>query len=777
MKTKIIVSLIIITCIATFQLIKPLNNFSNTDKISSPSDSLPFIIGAYANANESDRTLLTDSLGLNMWHAFLKESNYATLNGKKYYRPLGWDPNDSLFFPDNQSTNYMVTNVLNLNGSKLRTLMSRPKIEWLFFAQRSDYQCEPLESLENSNYNWFYTYKEHPKGTPIVDNSVYGNGASVMLCSKTVTSDSGYVVKGLRTNREQVNTGNPGHGNPYPGFGDGQFSWYVKPRIRIDASFAANPANDEKVVCRIEVYDYEGNPIKMQDIKVINFKESTNAIYHGNYLETFYPNPNAPIDLTIPGGWSFNPNNKEWVRYTKDNCKVDFRVFWYGKCDMWIDYVRVDDDRANRLFKDGGDVEYEAMIQQEVRNAQYNNSPLLFYVDEFVFNHIPAISYVMKKIQNYAGSQNPPFGLATNIPREFYNNHLDSGWLMPDHLERYMLDSCKVKLYCKSNSYPFSGRKDGNTFVTNLPNTLPTTNSSYNFAKVIDPNSYENWLQAYIKTSYKADCDEFVLHAKHNPEMLTCFSIQTHALVAEGILREPTNEEIKMNVNMALSYGFKGIIYYAYDAFGRKAGGTFGPNWSVGIVEQNDAGSLIPRRINFYGQKKWDEIKQINSTLKKWAPYMQSFDVNMTKTFLYDTPESRGYLFAQTYISELRAYQPDNSISPNPSSVYDEPNQTYSQVATFNNNASLNNYTNYFMVVNRRCSPHRQDAVIPGGLRYIKIQLTNNKNTFAQFNNWVIKDVSNDSVIKVFNKNALSFIDLGWYEPGEGKLYKITPVM
>lgn len=514
MRTKIIVSLFIIVVIAVSQFIKPLKNFSHTNETNTLTDSLPFIIGAYANANENDVDLLKDSLGLNMWHTFLKETIYATIGNKNYYRPLGWDTTDILFYPNNQS-NPAVRAILERNEYKLRTLMYRPKIEWLFFAQRSDYQCEKESFLSNHDYNWFYTYNEHPRGRDVLDDSPYGQGARVRYCGtrdpdlKGMPMDSGYAVKGLKTNREQVNTGNPGHGYPYPGYGDGQFSWYVKPRIRIDSTFAANPVNYETKVCRVEVYNYEGTKINSRDIKIKNFINNNTFIYHGNYLETYYDYQTDTANTVILNGWDFNPNDKSWYRYSEDICNVDFRVFWYGKCDMWIDYVRVDDDRANRLFKEGGDAEYEAMIQREVTNAQYTTSPLLFYIDEFEFNHIPAISFVMKKIQSYAGSQNSPFALATNSPNDFYNNHLPNGWLYPDHFKRYMLDSCKVKLYCKSNSYPFSGRRDANSqFVSYIPNTLPIISSPYNSAQVTNPAAYENWLQYWIKQNYKWDCSE-----------------------------------------------------------------------------------------------------------------------------------------------------------------------------------------------------------------------------------------------------------------------------
>jgi len=791
MKTKLVISLLIIAIIAISQLIKPEKNISRTNdngSLNTTTDTLPFFVGAYCDSKETNKSILVDTLSFNFWHTFL--GNRAIQDphnpSKFYYTPVGWNEHDSLYI-SNTVTNDYVINVLQSNGAELRALMSRPKIEWLFFAQRSDYQCEDTSSLANKTYNWFYTYKEHQRGGDTIDNSPYGQGARVRYCGLGMSRDSGYVVKGLIANREQVNTGNPGHGCPYPGYGDGQFSWYVKPRLRIDSSFAANIINNDTKICRIEVVNYEGTVIKYQDIKVINFKELPNSSYRGNYMETFYSQPNAPIDLTIESGWQMNPNDKVW-NDDNHNCQADYRVFWYGLCDMWIDYVRVDDDRANRLFKVGGDAEYEAMIQREVTDAQNKTSPLMFYIDEFEFNHIPAITFVMNKLQQYAGTQSPPFVLATNNSYDdFYIRHLPSGITLGlEHFKRYCLDSCKVSYYGNTATYCFVKPKfPGTGYQTNLPNTLPDVTNQYVYANVVSPDIYENWLQGYLVNSdtiyrdFIPDCIDLQTLTKMKPEMNSFLSVQTHAHNFEDFLREPTNEEIRMMVNTAVSYGIKGIIYYSYDAFGQDTNGIVNRDtFDVGLTNKlgNNANNT-PRYINFYGQRKWESIANTNRTLKQWSPYLKSFKNSEIKSFVYNIDTGRISMRNSTYISELLSFQPDNSLSQDPSYNYDDSNHTYSQVSVFNNGGTANNFTNYFMIVNRRCSPHIQLDLIPGGFRYMKIKFQNNNNAFDKFNNWEIKDIRNDSVIKVFNKNSLNFIDLGWYEPGEGRIYKIAPVM
>ena len=83
------------------------------------------------------------------------------------------------------------------------------------------------------------------------------------------------------------------------------------------------------------------------------------------------------------------------------------------------------------------------------------------------------------------------------------------------------------------------------------------------------------------------------------------------------------------------------------------------------------------------------------------------------------------------------------------------------------------------MIVNRRCSPLIDTTTDDnnGGRRFVKIKLDSASSSFSGFNNWCIKDVSSDSLIKTFDKNTKSDINLDWYLPGEGKLYKLAPVM
>ena len=93
----------------------------------------------------------------------------------------------------------------------------------LTYAQRSDYQCEEIEVPTTDNgVDWWYAFDNHSCGNDIDD----GTG-KVRYCQlSTDNAPDNLVVKKLRANREQVD-------NRDFLFWDGNYSWYIKPSIKI----------------------------------------------------------------------------------------------------------------------------------------------------------------------------------------------------------------------------------------------------------------------------------------------------------------------------------------------------------------------------------------------------------------------------------------------------------------------------------------------------------------------------------------------------------------
>ena len=106
--------------------------------------------------------------------------------------------------------------------------------------------------------------------------------------------------------------------------------------------------------------------------------------------------------------------------------------------------------------------------------------------------------------------------------------------------------------------------------------------------------------------------------------------------------------------------------------------------------------------------------------------------------------------------------------------TYDCNDERYIQVATFNN--PDDNYQ-YFMIVNRRCSPYINESTpaLNGGRRIIKIRFDADYSAFAGLTNWNIIDLETEQSVLTFDKTSSNLLDLGYFMPGEGKLYKIMP--
>ncbi|MCI0473924.1 MAG: hypothetical protein L0Y76_10120, partial [Ignavibacteria bacterium] len=107
-----------------------------------------------------------------------------------------------------------------------------------------------------------------------------------------------------------------------------------------------------------------------------------------------------------------------------------------------------------------------------------------------------------------------------------------------------------------------------------------------------------------------------------------------------------------------------------------------------------------------------------------------------------------------------------------PNTLFDDPeNKRFFDVGFFEN--PLNGLDKYMLLVNKRCVP------VQGGYgdeRTVRLYI--NPSSLTGFNNWVLADVMTGDKI-VFDKNNISggvyfpFV----FQPGEGKLLKLAPVM
>ena len=724
-------------------------------------------------------------LGFNLWTCYRSKNDSS-----------GWvkyAPHDTLL-ADAGSYQTDVKNLIdsNYNRHGMKTLLDRTKITYLGYGARSDYHCVYDISDQYPDY-WFYTYNLQPDRIhtiDTVDNSIYGNGEKVRFCKKTSSNgqDAGYVVKNLLCNREQLEMGSPSF------IDDSVHQWIVKPRIRIDSNFAH--LNRTTPVCRIEIVNRKGDTIKTVTLIGRNFLND-DGYYNGKYLEQYY---NLPADyLTISNGRAMNP---DCVAATDTaGCRADYRVYWFDNCDMWIDYIRVDNEVANRLLKPGGDQEFDLWLEWEANIANNSQGALQFYVEEWEFNNLPCMKYISHKLDSLT---NGKYNLMAclNFKRMFYHIPPNKNKYIEDAFEQEAITYIK-KMFINATyqrqiftgSYTFEGDYGGSL----IPNTLPKGTVSYNpdegiLASSTTPEDYERWLQSHFDSDH--GCERYIKTMKRAKEisMLTETNIpfvnlvQTHLQYSPGEgaekRREPTNSEISLMVNLGLSYSAKSNIYFWYWNWGTQ---SVNSNYDRGLTEPTTNAELIngsipynqgfqKRLLNAYGEAKWDSIVSLNARLRKLGPYFIQFDVNKSSSYRYHDyftyyegmkHDERDNLKNNTYIKELKTYHSvPNNINPDDDSV------RYLQVSTYDKAQS--GFEKYFYVVNRRCSPGTGPT---GGQRKITISFGGDNNKLDYFNNWKVLNLLDNSEIGTIDKQILSEIDLGLFQPGEGRLYKLIPVM
>lgn len=397
------------------------------------------------------------------------------------------------------------------NQHGLRTIFDRPITRFIGYGQRSDYQCEQIS--DGSDY-YFHSYDNSITNiyvSDITDNNFNGNGAKVKLASLnagSLGSWSGYIVKDLKSNREQCN-------RIIDHTRDDIYNWYVKPRIRIDTAFANNPSNQNIKVCRIDILNWNGDTVKKVDIRSRNFKQ-TGSSYSGNYVEEYFFNsadsnltltPTQLCPTTTPMKNAFNWN---------DTIKTDFRVYWYGECDMLIDYIRVEDEPANQLFNTNNishDYLFNRLISEiNLAAGNYDPSdsvPNNFYNEEFEFNMTPCTQRLSEIIDSVSQGK---LTFMVNLNMEMYNVHIPRYWenhvFDASEFQKYLKDNSKIKIVLP-NSYYLEGWKKndplaGSNKESYNPNTLPVYQAfpgiEYDSAKGIlaypeSTANYDNWLQ------------------------------------------------------------------------------------------------------------------------------------------------------------------------------------------------------------------------------------------------------------------------------------------
>jgi len=401
-----------------------------------------------------------DSLKLNTWHKYTHAVHpdspaLGWLNG-----PISLDSNDRYGNPVNLYSVNVLTQIQRNTLHNMKTLMDRPKTDYLSAGQRSFYQCEPEENLDDHDYS-FYTYNDHLTGTPERDETQFGSNQMVVHCRTLPADPPGYVVSGLKANREQ--------GNNYWWYSqrDNSYPWYVMPKIRVNRDYVNDNANWDNPICRVDVIDWNGNNVPSFPNGIIlyskNFRRNNISQYSGDYINEFYFNYDQdPSAIKVPAGEICPQPRKgiwDWCLGTNDTARIktDFRVYWYGQCDMWIDYICVENLPAYQLFDDPYFSDFwEQEIQQEVDLAltgyqQTGYLPNNFYREEFEFNMTPCIGEVNRIIQQYAATKGVDLSLIVILNRVSMKNQ--NRGIKPKKQHFLCINPFKIALYLGKPNY------------------------------------------------------------------------------------------------------------------------------------------------------------------------------------------------------------------------------------------------------------------------------------------------------------------------------------
>ena len=789
------IKLFILTAFTTLFLASQFTNPSAGEKSVSNTATNPvpdsqFVIGAFHNG--TDRYYYYQGeMRFNTWHHYTADSGWSWVGITNDY----YNGDTNVYGP--QISEKIDTN----NGKGMRTLMDRPIIEYLVGGQRIDYQCEYIAPNFQANPYWYYAANYSLNNNlniyDITDNDPrYGNGEKVKCCYSTPQSKlEGYVLidSNLRSNREMS------FNDVNPWLSDTAYNWFVLPRIRIDSAYAANGNHINDTVCKIVVTGWDGNMEAEFGLTVKSFKQFPSSVYNGKYMESFYDGSEIKY-LTIDKSKLINfTDTTEFVFDWDLLCLCDIKIYWSGKCDMWIDRVRIENLPAHQ-FLTLKDNRWISKVNSEVNWAgknyvDTNPIPNYIYFEECQMSHFPVIKELNRQIDSVSGGKN---ALVIWLNYDLFKAHVPDCW-------NYQFDAEMLKRYIYTDyglrnivmgSYALEGWEtqyiQDNHYISYHPNTLLTSEYKKGLGILSHPNTpaeYDTWLQnrfddptrpSGVNYTYISKL-MFSLSKETDMRIINC--PQAHLWYADGHkLKEPSNEELELQANLALTYNAKGLIWFSYVGDNNTFDSAM---YNKGIMNYGTPPTV--RDSNVYKQNKYFKVCQIDSMLAKRGPYMISFNPTLTKNCIYRLSSEREEFLTNTFIGDVITYKissttpectEDNPGGTNPQGlVFECKPDRYIQAATFKTGSG--DINKYFMVVNRRCSPYINESSEDnrGGKRFIRVRFDANSSEFANFNNWKIIDIDSNKTVTIFDKRATALLDLGWYNPGQGKLYKIAPVI
>ena len=352
--------------------------------------------------------------------------------------------------------------------------------------------------------------------------------------------------------------------------------------------------------------------------------------------------------------------------------RVRYQIEWSGEGNLWVDEIRAHDNHGYRLF--AGD--FDRGIENDL--AAYDGDPVdppwRFYVDDEPrwTEKDESVAYLNEFIREHTGKS----GLAA------FNQ------TRPDFMQHFVDEVAPSEFLV--DFYPF--RLD-----------VPAP----------DQARYETGLQSAL--------DSCVTWFGRAREVAQGAGIPLWAVVQAHDwprgLREPTPEEIRVQVHLALAHGVTGVYYFMYSSH-------LNNNRVADIRGIVDGDYRIT--------PKWTEVRSLNRMLQDLDDIL--LQLTSDAVFAGDAPAS--------FVQGL------------------------SDPADFH----LGSFTHadgsrYLMVVNRRCRPSDPP-------RWVTVMLNPSRLHGLQYS-YLVEDIRSGDMVATSNGLSASFS--AYLDPGEGRLYRLEP--
>jgi hypothetical protein len=444
-------------------------------------------------------------------------------------------------------------------------------------------------------------------------------------------------------------------------------------------------------------------------------------IWNEKYVLNFYKNPDIPVISNVPDSSIIVDTtihldgHPKPLSVSQNPSTFEVKVEWTGETECYLDYLTIENYPSYVLHNHGMDVQIHDGIYDYV-----NYPAVLFYKfwDEPEIANLLPIRYTNRLVSSYF-SNFQKGGLAFNY-KNSSQRYLAQTDLNIERCDFYGIDP-GIPIPGENN-YLDSIQSKMNWYL--IPHAEDAISHCNSFEKVfwLTPQAHE-WLQ----------------DPPHQGEIQ---------------MREPSAYEIKLQTNLGIAFGAKGIQYYLY----AKPLYPDGTPRGYGFLDDDGYGNLplitppIPRYIDRYGYQKWNIIKNLNAKIASQGNMLMSLTWD-SSYYIHDT------LPSGKYITNVQSYYTPQMQIPN----YLEPH-SYTQLSLFKNSTSNLNEERFF-VLNRRTLPDDQ--------RVIKVTYNKSSTNPNSYQNWTIREVGTNNY---WSDGVAGFFQTT-YDPAEGKLFTLEPTV